>query len=159
MEIKDNKLVGVAYKATPNHNGVITPKYIVMHYDAAPNATSAVNWLTDPRSQVSAHLHISREGVITQMAPFNIKCWHAGRSEWKGLVGLNSYSIGIELQNTGTQEYTEVQINAAIEVCKAIIAQYPIREIIGHNDIAPGRKPDPGKQFPWSKFKPLIKQA
>lgn len=157
MQIKDNKLVGVAYRATPNKGSVITPIYIVMHYDAASNATSAINWMTDPKSQVSAHLHISRDGVVTQLVPFNQKAWHAGVSKWNGLTGLNSYSIGIELQNTGTQEYTDVQINTAIEVCKAIIANYNIREIIGHNDIAPGRKPDPGKQFPWAKFKSLVK--
>jgi len=157
MEIRDNKLVGVNYKQTPNHNGVITPIYIVMHYDAAPNATSAINWMTDPKSKVSAHLHISRDGVITQLAPFNIKCWHAGVSSWKGLSGLNSYSIGIELQNTGAQEYTDKQIAAAQEVCKVLAKAYPIKEIVGHNDIAPGRKPDPGKQFPWAKFKLLIK--
>ena len=157
MEIKDNKLQGVAYKTTPNTSGLIKPIYIVMHYDAASNATSAINWMTDPKSQVSAHLHISRDGAVTQLAPFNVKCWHAGVSSWKGLTGLNSHSIGIELQNTGTQEYTEKQINAAIEVCKAIISNYSIKEIVGHNDIAPNRKPDPGKQFPWSKFKTLIK--
>lgn len=157
MNIKDNKLVGVAYRATPNKGSVITPIYIVMHYDAAPNATSAINWMTDPKSQVSAHLHISREGVVTQLVPFNQKAWHAGVSKWNGLTGLNSYSIGIELQNTGMQEYTKAQLDAAIEVCKAIIANYNIQDIIGHNDIAPGRKPDPGKQFPWYMFKPLIK--
>lgn len=155
MEIVDNKLKGVAYRATKNIGGIIKPLYIVMHYDAATNATSAINWMTDPKSKVSAHLHISRDGVITQLADFNIKCWHAGVSTWKGLTGLNSYSIGIELQNTGSQEYTENQIEAAIEVCKALKNKYQIKEIIGHNDIAPGRKPDPGKQFPWAKFKEI----
>jgi len=157
MQIKDNKLIGVAYRATPNKGSVITPIYIVMHYDAAPNATSAINWMTDPKSQVSAHLHISRDGVVTQLVPFNQKAWHAGVSKWNGLTGLNSYSIGIELQNTGTQEYMKPQLDAAIEVCKAIIANYGIQDIIGHSDIAPRRKPDPGKQFPWYMFKPLIK--
>lgn len=156
MQIKDNKLVGVAYQATPNTSGLIKPIYIVMHYDAASNATSAINWMTNKTSQVSAHIHISRDGVVTQLAPFNVKCWHAGVSSWKGVTGLNSYSVGIEMQNTGAQEYTDNQINAAIEVCKAIVANYPIKEIVGHNDIAPNRKPDPGKQFPWSKFKTLV---
>jgi len=157
MKIKENKFEGVAFKATPNKGGVITPMYIVMHYDAASNATSAINWMSDPKSSVSAHLHISRDGVVTQLVPFNIKAWHAGVSTWKGLTGLNSYSIGIELQNSGSQEYTEVQIKKAIEVCEALVKHYPIKEIIGHNDIAPNRKADPGKQFPWAKFKPLIK--
>ncbi len=162
MQIKHNLLYNsdgtqVGFRPTPNKGNVISPIYIVMHYDAAPNATSAINWMTDPKSQISAHLHISRDGVVTQLVPFNQKAWHAGVSKWRGLTGLNSYSIGIELQNTGTQQYTDVQISAAIEVCKTLIANYPIKEIIGHSDIAPGRKPDPGPQFPWAKFKPLIK--
>ncbi|WP_180268506.1 N-acetylmuramoyl-L-alanine amidase [Sphingobacterium sp. 1.A.4] len=155
MEIKNNRLVGVPFRATPNVGGLIKPIYIVMHFDAASNSTSAVNWMSDPKSKVSAHIHISRDGVVTQLVPFNVKAWHAGKSTWKGLNNLNDHSIGIELQNTGSQEYTTQQINAAIEVCKAIKSSYQIREIVGHNDIAPGRKSDPGKQFPWSKFKAL----
>jgi len=157
MEIKENKLVGVSYRETPNKGGIINPVYIIMHYDGASNATSAIDWMTDSRSKVSAHLHISREGVVTQLASFNIKCWHAGISTWAGQKNLNNYSIGIELQNKGKEAYTEKQINMAIEVCKTIIGTYPIREILGHSDIAPGRKEDPGTQFPWWKFKPLTK--
>jgi len=157
MKISNNKLEGVSYKATPNKSGVIIPKYIVMHYDAASNATSAINWMCDPKSQVSAHLHISRDGVITQLVDFNVKAWHAGASEWKGLTGLNSHSIGIELQNSGTQEYKDIQIQKAVEVCEALVKNYPIKEIIGHSDIAPKRKADPGKQFPWTRFKTIIK--
>ncbi|WP_448137493.1 N-acetylmuramoyl-L-alanine amidase [Sphingobacterium siyangense] len=157
MEIKENKLIGVAYRDTPNKGGIIKPVYIIMHYDGASNATSAIDWMTDSRSKVSAHLHISRDGVITQLAPFNIKCWHAGLSTWAGQRDLNNCSIGIELQNKGTESYTEKQINVAIAVCKTIVRTYSIREILGHSDIAPGRKEDPGIQFPWGKFKPLTK--
>ncbi|WP_343565400.1 N-acetylmuramoyl-L-alanine amidase [Sphingobacterium sp.] len=158
MNIKEHQLTGVSYRDTPNKNGNIRPIYIIMHYDGASNATSAIYWMSDPKSKVSAHVHISREGVVTQLAPFNVECWHAGRSSWAGLTDLNRYSIGIELQNKGSEVYTEKQINAAIEVCQTIIAYYPIREILGHSDIAPGRKEDPGIQFPWMKFKPLLKK-
>lgn len=157
MRVTNNKIEGVVFKPTPNKGGVITPKYIVMHYDAASNATSAINWMSDPKSKVSAHLHISREGVVTQLVDFNIKAWHAGISTWKGISGLNDHSIGIELQNSGSQEYTDVQIQKAIEVCEALVKNYPIKEIIGHSDIAPKRKVDPGKQFPWVRFKSIIK--
>jgi len=157
MNIKEHQLIGVSYKDTPNKSGNIKPIYIIMHYDGASNAASAIYWMSDPKSKVSAHVHISRDGVVTQLARFNVKCWHAGLSSWAGLKDLNRYSIGIELQNRGTEVYTEKQINAAIEVCQAIIAHYPIQEILGHSDIAPGRKEDPGVQFPWVKFKPLIK--
>ncbi|MBE8712525.1 N-acetylmuramoyl-L-alanine amidase [Sphingobacterium hungaricum] len=157
MKVENNKLNGVAYKATPNVSGKINPIYIVMHYDAASNATSAINWMTNPKSQVSAHLHISRDAVVTQLAPFNVKCWHAGVSSWKGLSGLNSYSIGIELQNDGKQEYTAKQLEVAKIVCMALICAYPIKEILGHDEIAPSRKIDPGKHFPMAEFKELVK--
>ncbi|MDM1294463.1 N-acetylmuramoyl-L-alanine amidase [Sphingobacterium sp. N143] len=158
MEISAHRLVGVSYQETPNKKGTIRPIYIIMHYDEASNATSAISWMLDTKSNVSAHIHISREGTVTQLAPFNAKCWHAGISFWKGLRDLNKYSIGIELQNKGTEFYTEKQIESAVEVCKTIIAHYPIKEILGHSDIAPGRKEDPGTRFPWMKFKPLTKR-
>ncbi|MGB3065773.1 N-acetylmuramoyl-L-alanine amidase [Sphingobacterium thalpophilum] len=158
MEIKDHKITGATYRETPNKGGIIRPRYIIMHYDGVSNATSALTWMLDPKSKVSAHLHISREGSITQLAPLNVKCWHAGVSFWKGLNDINRFSIGIELQNKGQEVYPAKQIAAAVDVCKAIIAQYPIQEILGHSDIAAGRKEDPGKQFPWSKFKMLIKK-
>lgn len=157
MDIKEHKLVGVSYRDTTNKSGTINPIYIILHYDGASNSTSAVGWMLNPKSRVSAHLHISRDGVITQLAMFNIKCWHAGASSWAGLQNLNNYSIGIELQNKGTEIYTNKQIGVALDVCKAIIEHYAIVDILGHSDVAPGRKDDPGKQFPWAKFKLLIK--
>lgn len=156
MEIVNDKIVGIRYVPTKNVGGKITPIFIVIHYDAASNATSAINWMCDPKSQVSAHLHISREGVVTQLAPFITKCWHAGKSEWKGYSGLNSYSIGIELQNDGKQSYTDVQLAKAEAVCVALAKKYKIKEIVGHSDISPGRKTDPGKLFPMARFKALV---
>lgn len=127
-----------------------------MHYDAAPNATSAVNWMTNPASKVSAHLHISRDGVVTQLAPFNFICWHAGQSKWNGLTGLNNYSIGIELQNTGKQDYTPVQIETALAISRALVDAYTLEDVLGHSDISPGRKIDPGVMFPMNRFKALL---
>ena len=160
MEIKDHILFDgckpVAFRATPNVGGALAAQYVVMHYDAATNATSAINWMTDKASKVSAHLHISRDGVVTQLAPFNRVCWHAGKSSWKGLTGLNSYAIGIELQNDGRQPFTAVQLEVAKSVCRALVAGYGIKEIVGHSEIAPGRKPDPGPLFPMADFKALV---
>lgn len=139
----------VTYKASPNKGGPKkSNRFIVIHYDGSPNSTGAVGWMIDPRSKVSAELHITREGNVTQLVPFNITAWHAGESSWKGVIGLNSHSIGIELQNSGNQEYTRVQLDVLAEVCKALVAEYHEEEIVGHSDIAPGRKVDPGKQFP-----------
>lgn len=143
----------VPYKQSPNHGGVITPTYGIIHYDASPNETGAISWMISPQSKVSAHLHITRSGKVTQLLALNVRGYHAGESSWKGINGMNSHSIGIELQNTGTQEYTDIQIRVLVEVVKALNETYPIKEWIGHNDVSPGRKIDPGQQFPWMWFR------
>lgn len=145
--------IQVDYKPSPNTGGVLIPKYLIMHYDGASNETSAINWMTSKTSNVSAHLHISRLGHVTQLVPFNMVAWHCGASEWDGLKGLNKYSIGIELQNDGKQAYTDVQILVASEVTSQLVNSYSLSDILGHSDIAPGRKIDPGKHFPMKEFK------
>jgi N-acetylmuramoyl-L-alanine amidase len=140
----------VPFKLSPNHGGVCKPEYIIIHYTASETASGAINWMLDPKAKVSANIHLDRAGYYFQLVPFNVTAWHAGKSEWKGLNGLNSHSIGIECQNTGKQEYTLEQLNGLVDACKAIVAAYPIKEILGHSDIAPGRKADPGKQFPMA---------
>lgn len=155
--VKDNILyqngVKVIQRPSPNHGGIITPKYTIIHYTASSNAEGAISWMQSPQSKVAAHLHIDRLGNVVQLLPLNICGYHAGKSEWKGIVGLNSHSIGIELQNTGTQEYTPIQLQQNIDVCKALNETYQIKEILGHSDISPGRKTDPGAQFPMAKLR------
>lgn len=158
MEIRnhflyDDKGKQVPYRASPNRGGYYNPVYLIIHYDASPNATGAISWMLSPKSKVSAHLHIDRDGNIIQLLPFNVVGWHAGKSEWAGLNGLNQYSIGFELQNTGTQEYTSIQLQSSQEAAKACVLHYGLLDILGHSDIAPGRKVDPGKQFPMQSFK------
>lgn len=147
----------VKFVRSPNIGGIITPIFGIIHYDASQTQSGAVQWMTmkhkDPNQNVSAHLSIGRDGSVIQMVPFNIKAWHAGISKWKGYDGLNSYSIGIELQNTGKQKYTDIQMNVLIEVCSALTAAYKLREWVGHSDISPGRKVDPGPMFDWSAFR------
>ena len=138
----------VKYISTPNTSGVLKPVYLIVHYDAAPNNTSAINWMTNPASKVSAHLHIDRVGNIVQLVPFNVVAWHAGKSNWNGKSDLNWLSIGVELQNTGSQDYTHEQIEALTRVSKLLVEWYDLKEILGHSDVSPGRKIDPGKQFP-----------
>lgn len=88
--------------ATSPHTGkVISPSLLVLHYTAGSSAASTVAWFRNPRSRVSAHLVIGRDGSITQLVPFNHEAWHAGRSSWGSLSGLNRHSIGIELDNAG----------------------------------------------------------
>ncbi|HEX7972953.1 MAG TPA: N-acetylmuramoyl-L-alanine amidase, partial [Anaerolineales bacterium] len=86
---------------SPNTEGRVQPKFLVIHYTGGPSAASAVAWLTSKTSQVSAHLVIDRNGAITQLVPFNIVAWHAGRSTWKGYSNLNFSSLGIELDYPG----------------------------------------------------------
>lgn len=155
MEVKNHILYEggkpVRYVPTPNlSSGVKVPIFIVAHYDAAPNATSAINWMTTKGVNASADLHIDRAGNIVQLAAFNKVTWHAGASEWKGYKGLNRHSVGIEMQNRGGEIYTDIQIEKFIAVCKALKKAYSIKEIVGHDQIATpaGRKVDPGKQFP-----------
>lgn len=154
MKVKNNYLflddgTQVTFKLTPNHGGAKKSfRYLIIHYDGASNGTAAVEWMLADKSDVSAELWIGRDAKTIQLLPFNLTAWHAGESEWKGLKGLNSHSIGIELQNSGNQEYTQVQLNRLLEVAKALNEIYHFEDVLGHSDIAPGRKVDPGKQFP-----------
>lgn len=165
MQVKNNLLYNndgtqVEFRQSPNiSSGTKDIRFIILHFDAASNSTSAVNWLTQKASGVSSDLHITRDGKVTQMAEFNKITWHAGRSEWKGLTNLNKYAIGIEQENRGMvkgvyQDWTEVQIQKCIEVCKALVVAYPsITEILGHEEVAPGRKDDPGPKFPMDRVR------
>lgn len=150
--------VKVIQRPSPNHGGVIEPKFIIIHYTAANTAESAISWMIQKRKKhnVSAHIHIDRLGNVVQLVPLNLQAWHAGKSEWKGLIGLNSHSIGIELQNTGTQDYTSIQLQQNIDVCKALSLGFQIKEILGHSEISPGRKTDPGEQFPMKELRQEI---
>jgi N-acetylmuramoyl-L-alanine amidase len=146
----------VDYRPSPNRGGIITPQYIIIHYTAAKTANSAINWMLSKQGGVSAHLHIARDGSVVQLVPFNIKAWHAGLSAWNGLTGLNSHSIGIELQNDSKEDYTPIQIDVAKDISRALVAQYNLKDILGHSDISPGRKVDPGDKFPMKLFKSAV---
>lgn len=163
MEIKNHLLFEdgkqVEYRLTPNLGGTKNPLYIIAHFDAASNSTSAVNWLTQKGSGVSADLHITKAGKITQMAPFNRVTWHAGASTYEGLTGLNKYTVGIEIENRGKvngvyENYTKIQIDKFVEIGRALVKAYPsIKKVVGHEDIATprGRKDDPGPKFPMAE--------
>jgi N-acetylmuramoyl-L-alanine amidase len=145
----------VSWKKSPNCGGIIEPELIIIHY-TGDNGTGGLQWLTTKGSQVSAHLWISKSGVVWQLLPFNVRAWHAGRSEWDGRPDCNDYSIGIECQGIG-DKWPVAQIDTLIEVCKALHAAYEIAGVAGHDEVAipEGRKVDPGPNFPWTSF--LIK--
>lgn len=106
--------------------------------------------------RVSAHLYIKRTGDVIQFVPLNKRAWHAGVSEFKGRTRCNDFSIGIELQGTDVLPYTDKQYEALNKVSKQIQTIYPaitVDNIVGHCDIAPGRKTDPGSSFDWKRYK------
>lgn len=156
MNIKNHIIEGIPFRKSPNVGGKLSPTILTIHFDASKTAEGAISWMTSPKSKVSAHLSISREGKVVQLVPFNVVAWHAGESVWRGVKGLNSHSIGIELTNTGSQEYTEIQLQALYEVSKLLIKEYSLKEVVGHSDISPVRKTDPSgvnhDLFNWVEY-------
>lgn len=141
---------------SPNFSDkVIVPRFIVVHYTASSSAESAINWMANPDSKVSAHLVIAKDGEVTQMVPFYKKAWHAGPSSHSGWRHLNSHSIGIELVNKGDQEYPEEQLCALEGVIRQLKEEYPtIFQVVGHSEIdTRGIKMDPGPLFPMERFR------
>jgi N-acetylmuramoyl-L-alanine amidase len=182
----------VEFRRSPNQSrGAIEPQYLVMHYTAGASASSSVRWLCDKQAKASAHLVIGRDGGVTQLVDFNRKAWHAGRSRWNGREGVNGFSIGIELANSGPltggagrwrtafgsrvddenvivavhpndgvergwERYTEAQLGRVRDVASALVDEYGLKEIVGHEDVAPGRKTDPGPAFPMASFRAIV---
>ena len=130
-------------------------KFIVIHYTGMQSERACIKRLSSKKSQVSTHYLINREGKITRMVDEKNAAWHAGKSKWKNFINLNDQSIGIELVNKGHQygyeNFSKKQISKLILLCKYLIKKYKIKKtnILGHSDIAPLRKKDPGEKFPW----------
>jgi len=191
LSVRNHRLVGdkVFYRATPNTGGPLKPRYLVFHYTAGSSAASSIESLCTrrPQGNASAHLVLARDGAITQLAPFNVVTWHAGVSQWLATVGLNSASIGIEIDNAGPMNqvgsrfvawfgreypasevmmaahrhggpvrpwhaYTEAQIMRCLELADLLVQQYGLQDVLGHEDIARGRKQDPGPAFPLASI-------
>ncbi len=196
MKIQNYKLTeeGIDFQLSPNKserfgNGNLDT--IVIHYTAGGSRASSVKTLTNPSKKASAHLVIGRDKKITQLVPFDTIAWHAGNSQHNNRIGLNKYSIGIEIDNAGLlsksgdkylswfgksynedeviqsvhrnqstskywHSYTEWQIETCKEICELLIEQFDIKYILGHEEISPNRKIDPGPAFPLDKFREKI---
>jgi AmpD protein len=109
--------------------------------------------------RVSAHFFVRRTGEIIQFVPCGRRAWHAGRSRWRGRTRCNDFSIGIELEGTDTRPYTERQYARLVALAAALARRYPIAAIVGHSDVAPGRKTDPGPAFDWRRLRALRRRA
>ncbi len=130
------------------------PNFVILHQTTNTSVDKALTTLTHPQRKVSAHYLISREGEILQLVDEQHRAWHAGQSWWGGTTDLNSASIGIELDNTGDEEFAEPQIDALLRLLTGLRERYgiPAANILGHGDIAPRRKVDPSQYFPWSRL-------
>jgi N-acetyl-anhydromuramoyl-L-alanine amidase len=106
--------------------------------------------------RVSAHFLIRRTGELLQFVPCAKRAWHAGVSAWRGRAGCNDYSIGIELEGTDDTLFAETQYRVLAQLARALCSSYPIADIVGHCDIAPARKSDPGPNFDWARFRHSI---
>lgn len=130
----------------------LTPEIIVIHYTAMNSAEAALERLCDPAAEVSAHYLITGHGRVVQMVPEHLRAWHAGAGQWAGMQDINSRSIGIELDNRGTHPFSEPQMTALEVLLRGIQSRWPITYTIGHSDMAPGRKSDPGPHFDWARL-------
>ena len=133
-------------------------KVIVIHYTGMQSKIVSIKRLLNPKAKVSCHYLIDRKGQVLKMVNENKVAWHAGKSRWKNFKNLNNNSIGIELVNKGHEfgyeNFTKPQITNLIKLCKLLKKKFKIKSsnIVGHSDIAPFRKLDPGEKFPWHKL-------
>ncbi|XHX62910.1 N-acetylmuramoyl-L-alanine amidase [Pseudosulfitobacter sp. SM2401] len=137
----------------PRRNG-LRPSLVVIHYTAMTSAAAAIIRLCDPVHEVSAHYVIARNGQVTQLVSEDQRAWHAGAGQWHGQDDINSRSIGIELDNTGTHPFPEPQMLALETLLVGVLDRWDISPegVIGHSDMAPGRKFDPGPYFDWTRL-------
>lgn len=131
---------------------------LLIHYTDMPSAEEALAWFASLSSQVSAHYLIDEKGQIYQLVKEDARAWHAGASYWQNCQDMNSCSIGIELANPGHnygyQPFPEAQIESLLTLCQVLRTRWdiPASRILGHSDVAPRRKQDPGHLFPWNKL-------
>ncbi|MCV3272996.1 N-acetylmuramoyl-L-alanine amidase [Roseobacter sinensis] len=137
----------------PRRDG-LRPSIVVLHYTAMSSAEAAIQRLCDPEAQVSAHYVVCRSGAITRLVAEDQRAWHAGEGEWRGQQDINSRSVGIELDNTGDHPFPEPQMAALEGLLQRIMERWDIapENVIGHSDMAPGRKSDPGPRFDWTRL-------
>lgn len=141
------------FEGTYNFN-LRKPNSVILHHTAQNSCDQTIRTFQLTRTQVSAHYVICRNGTIFQMLNDYLRAWHAGNGTWGGNTDINSSSIGIELDNNGTEPFAPAQINALLELLKYLKKQYniPTANFIAHSDIAPTRKNDPSVLFPWERL-------
>jgi N-acetylmuramoyl-L-alanine amidase len=149
----------IVERPSPNHDARPTAvDMLVLHYTGMKTAEEALARLCDPSAKVSAHYTVDRGGCVYRHVPEERRAWHAGPSYWAGRNAVNDCSIGIELVNPGHEfgyvPFTDEQIASLIGLAQGILARHPIppARVLGHSDVAPARKTDPGELFPWQRL-------
>jgi N-acetylmuramoyl-L-alanine amidase len=137
----------------PRRDG-LKPELVVLHYSAMHGSGAALARLCDPQAGVSAHYLIGSDGTVWQMVDETMRAWHAGAGAWAGQGDVNSRSIGIELDNRGGHPFAAPQMTVLEQLLAEILPRWRIapRGVIGHSDMAPGRKRDPGPRFDWARL-------
>lgn len=145
--------VPVEVRPSPNFDER-RPNFVILHHTSNDDASQALFTLTDPERKVSSHYLIGRHGTIYYLVDELARAWHAGESYWGGDTDLNSASIGIELDNNGDEPFAEAEIESLLALLADIKERYaiPTANFLGHGDIAPGRKVDPSRLFPWQRL-------
>ena len=152
-------MIEISQCPSPNHDARRLPiTLIVLHYTGMADAEAAIARLTDPQARVSSHYLVAEDGRVLQLVDESRRAWHAGRSHWRGIDDVNSASIGIELVNPGHEHgyrpFPEPQMAALMPLMADLVRRYGITRgnIVGHSDIAPSRKDDPGELFDWERL-------
>jgi N-acetylmuramoyl-L-alanine amidase len=141
-----------------NERGNAKVDTLILHYTGMKTAAEALDRLCDPAAEVSAHYLIDEDGTIVQLVAEADRAWHAGVSSWRGHTDINSRSVGIEIVNPGHEwgyrDFTEDQYTSLIPLCQDIIVRcrIPAVHVLGHSDVAPARKADPGERFDWQRL-------
>ena len=140
-----------AYNAYTTNFGMRKPNIVVIHYTAQNSCEQTLQTFTKPATQVSAHYVICKDGTLNHMLNDYLRAWHAGAGKWGNNTDVNSSSIGIEIDNNGIDSFSNAQINTLLGVLSFVKKEYniPTENFIGHSDVAPARKIDPGILFPW----------
>ena len=151
--------VAVIDTPSPNFDERALPvTMIVLHYTGMPDAEGAIARLRDPEAKVSCHYLVAEDGTVLRMVDEDKRAWHAGRSHWRGITDVNSASIGIEIVNPGHdwgyRPFPDEQMAALVPLVSDIKVRHAITRgnVVGHSDIAPARKRDPGELFPWHQL-------
>jgi N-acetylmuramoyl-L-alanine amidase len=144
-------------RPSPNHDERGGPvDTLILHYTGMQSAEAALDRLCDPVAAVSSHYVVEEDGTVFRLVPEDRRAWHAGVSFWRGHSALNARSVGIEIVNPGHEwgyrDFPALQMASVCDLCLGILARHPIpaRNVVGHSDVAPDRKDDPGERFDWA---------